>query len=196
MNLLERIHELPPQAHALATALAGEMGVWIEPDSGWTWAQRERCLQRYKSLPPALRQGMEERLSQWAPALNGSFLTMAQAAEMGGSGLVSFGSHTCSHALLDQVSSSAGRRELRVSLRMLSSEVPGCFPALAYPNGNVTPQVSRLAAKTGYRLAFTTESGAARPGVNPLLTPRIAVHEDIACRIPLFVCRLMGIPGF
>jgi peptidoglycan/xylan/chitin deacetylase (PgdA/CDA1 family) len=196
LDLMERVNVLPEREQAAAASLAASLGVRAGADGAWSGTRREQCLARYKDSPPAVRLELDRRAAAVLPPTDGAFLTVEQAGSMGDSGLVSFGSHTCSHALLDQLPSLAGWRELHESFQVLSGGVPGFFPSLAYPNGNCDRAISRLAAKAGYRLGFTTRPGRARPGGNPMQAPRIAVHEDVTCRIPLFACRLMGVPGF
>lgn len=196
LDLMERVNLLPPRERAAAGELAALLEIRIEADGAWSGTQREQCLARYKVAPPAMQRELDRRAAGVLPPTDGAFLTMEQAGIMGDSGLVFFGSHTCSHALLDQLPSLAGWRELHESYRLLAGGFPGFFPSLAYPNGNCDRSISRLAAKAGYRLGFTTCPGRAWLGGDSMQVPRIAIHEDVACRVPLFVCRLMGVPGF
>jgi peptidoglycan/xylan/chitin deacetylase (PgdA/CDA1 family) len=196
LDLMERVNMLPPRERAAAGELAALLAIRADAGGAWSGTRREQCLARYKVAPPAVQRELDRRAAGVLPPTDGAFLTMVQTGIMGDSGLVFFGSHTCSHALLDQIPSLAGWRELHESFRVLAGGIPGFFPSLAYPNGNCDRAISRLAAKAGYRLGFTTRPGGARPGGDSMRLPRIAVHEDIAGRIPLFVCRLMGVPGF
>jgi peptidoglycan/xylan/chitin deacetylase (PgdA/CDA1 family) len=93
-------------------------------------------------------------------------MTWTQAADLHASPWISLGSHTVTHALLTQCDASSARRELVESAEALRSRFELPFLALAYPNGNHSPEIAALAAEVGYDCAFTM-----RTGVNTSATP-------------------------
>lgn len=89
---------------------------------------------------------------------------------------VTVGSHTRTHPLLNRIPIEQARTEIAGSLRDLQRELGGVLPILAYPGGAYDPQVMRIAAEAGYRLAFTTTRGLNRlERVHPLELRRINV---------------------
>lgn len=110
--------------------------------------------------------------------------------EMAASGLVHFGSHTVSHALLDQVSIEDAEWELAESLSQIrnSTGIPVGF--FSYPNGNYSPEVLAVLATSGIKAAVTTRRGFSRPDSPLFELPRIAVHEDVGHTTALFQWRL------
>jgi hypothetical protein len=197
MACCEKINQFSPSERAvIGRTLAEELGVRSAGESPWSWQQRYDCILRFKAASTAERHRLMNRLSPWLPPLNGSFLRTAHLAEMADGGRCDFGSHTCSHVLMDQLSAKERRQELARSFQLLADIVPGFFPALAYPSGVADEALGAMARGTGYELAFTTSPGKIRPGSDPMMLPRIALHEDISSRVSLLACRLEGIPGF
>jgi peptidoglycan/xylan/chitin deacetylase (PgdA/CDA1 family) len=77
--------------------------------------------------------------------------------------LVSFGNHTKDHAILSNYSESEAREQIRAAQDDLF-EMTGHTPMLvAYPNGNESTAIRRIAQETGLQLGFGT-----RPGRNTL----------------------------
>jgi peptidoglycan/xylan/chitin deacetylase (PgdA/CDA1 family) len=72
---------------------------------------------------------------------------------------VSLGIHTRTHPLLDQLPERALDAEIAGAREDLEREVPGTFPAIAYPNGNHSPKVLAAAADAGLRIGFSTHRG-------------------------------------
>jgi len=89
-------------------------------------------------------------------------LTWKQIREMKESGLISFGGHTVSHAILSKCTREEQQFEIVESKTRIEKELnEECF-MLAYPNGkesDFTEETIRLAEKADYRMAVTTNSG-------------------------------------
>jgi hypothetical protein len=125
-------------------------------------------------------------------------LTWAQAREltaMGGT----IGSHGHEHALLH-----AGQPAAEVSFQLARSRELiianlGRCDYLAYPNGRLAdacPPARAEAARLGYSLAFTTLAGEVRPGLDPLLLPRLVAPAETGSglrELDLQVSRRLGI---
>ncbi len=113
-----------------------------------------------------------------------------EVREMSESGLVSFGAHTVSHALLDQLPLDQVQKEIVECAADIHSET-GLSPELfAYPNGNYTERVFSLLAAAGITAAVTTKRGLVNRDSQLFELPRIAVHEDISHTQALFQWRL------
>ncbi len=88
-------------------------------------------------------------------------LTWAQITEMHQSGLVAFGSHTCSHRRLRSLSDAEIVREITESKKIMEEHLKGPVRSFCYPFGaggfdkRVRPQV----LKAGYTLDFSTQKG-------------------------------------
>ena len=89
------------------------------------------------------------------------YLTWAQIDEMQKSGLVTFGSHTCSHRRLRSLTDEEIWQELTQSKQILEEKLARPVTALCYPYGaggfdkRVRPQVF----KAGYLFDFSTKKG-------------------------------------
>lgn len=113
-----------------------------------------------------------------------------EAREMSASGLVDFGSHTVSHALLDQLPGERVRRELEESAERICGEIGSPVELFAYPNGNYDSTVLSMLPGIGIKVAVTTRHGFVRPDSSLLELPRIAIHEDVGHTPALFKWRL------
>ena len=103
-----------------------------------------------------------------------------------------FGSHTATHPLLPTLSETEIRWQLETSLRTLRQKLRHPSICFCYPNGDHSPEARRLAGEY-FGAAVTATGGPATRNDNPYLMNRIAVHNDIAYTLPLFVCRIAGI---
>jgi peptidoglycan/xylan/chitin deacetylase (PgdA/CDA1 family) len=113
-----------------------------------------------------------------------------EVRKMTHSGLVSFGSHTVSHALLDQMPLEKVRQELDECAARIQSETGMSSKLFAYPNGNYTSQVLSILSASGIIAAVTTSRGLVNSGSPLFELPRIAIHEDVAHTQALFQWRL------
>lgn len=152
-------------------------------------------MEHVKGLPASRRDVFLEEILEDSRN-SSSFITLDNANDMASKSRVSFGSHTCSHALLDQVETAEISHQLESSFHFLQEHVSGFYPALAFPNGNHTPGTVEAARHSGYRLAFTTRTGRVESNTDPLMIPRISIHEDVSWNTAMFVARILKLPGF
>jgi len=120
-------------------------------------------IERLKHEPPHL---LEARLAADPAATwqerNGDFLTWAQIAELGRSGLVTFGPHGHRHALLTALSRAEALEDIRHCWALLKEHVPAALvPVLAWPNGNARQDLDVALEELGLRAALGTRRGAA-----------------------------------
>ena len=94
-------------------------------------------------------------------------LSWEEVQELDRLGIFDFGSHTCSHASLPNLSPEEVDRELRQSLIELRGRVTNATAALAYPNGAHSGLASERVASAGYMCALTIDPGPNKIGVNP-----------------------------
>jgi peptidoglycan/xylan/chitin deacetylase (PgdA/CDA1 family) len=121
------------------------------------------------------------------------FLSWTELAALAADGLVTIGSHAVSHRPLTQLPPEEVGRELVESKRIIEAKLGKDVDSIAYPNGDTSLEVAAIAAAAGYTTAFTTRRGLIAPDLNPLLLPRVNVHEGAAPSTPAFLGRIVGI---
>ena len=134
-----------------------------------------------KKLPKAEREGLLAETSRALTALPAGrrLIDWSEAHEMSRHG-ITFGSHTCSHAILPELQDAALERELRRPLEVLADPRIADLPVLAYPDGRYDRRVAAAAAAAGYRAAVTTDAGAeAFVPSDRFAVRRIGVHDDV-----------------
>jgi peptidoglycan/xylan/chitin deacetylase (PgdA/CDA1 family) len=99
--------------------------------------------------------------------------TWPQLTEMSRSGSIDIQSLTANHPPDLRALDDAGvLHELRLSKMSLEKRLGKAVYALVYPEDNYDDRLARLAARSGYRLAFTEDWGAAGDSVNLLTIHR------------------------
>lgn len=101
-------------------------------------------------------------------------MTWNQVRDLKAAGM-EVGAHSMSHARLVHVPPERAYEELAQSKQLIEKELGAEVPLLAYPAGNHNQDVVDLAREAGYAAAFTTASGAVRPGSDPFRLPRVGV---------------------
>lgn len=119
------------------------------------------------------------------------FLTWAEARELAQSDVVRIGSHAHSHTPLPRLAPDELRRELNESRSELARQLQTSVESFAYPNGDYSPASVAAVREAGYSLAFTTDSGYAQPGDDPLRIPRVNIHEGGTATPAEFLCRIL-----
>jgi peptidoglycan/xylan/chitin deacetylase (PgdA/CDA1 family) len=119
------------------------------------------------------------------------FMTWEETQELARSEVVRIGSHSHSHTPLPRLTPVDVAHELADSRRQLSSKVQQPIDSFAYPNGDYTAESVALVRDAGYSLAFTTDSGYAQPGGDPLRIPRVNIHQGGTATAPEFFCRIL-----
>jgi peptidoglycan/xylan/chitin deacetylase (PgdA/CDA1 family) len=95
---------------------------------------------------------------------------------------IEIGSHTVSHADLTQLSDRELLAELMGSRRSLERTLRHPVQWLAYPFGSYDGRVERLARRSGYVLAVTTEEGTLQSAGRPLALQRLRVLDSTGVR--------------
>lgn len=146
-------------------------------------------LQRLKRLPAdqlqALADGCPEPAEPHA-------LDWQQVAEMEASGLVRFGPHGASHAILTELDESSLEAEVQRSRETLDRHCAAPLPIYCYPNGDHDAHVHAALRRQGYRLALSTRPGLVRNRpTEDLALPRIGVSHQSARQPGLLAWRLL-----
>jgi peptidoglycan/xylan/chitin deacetylase (PgdA/CDA1 family) len=130
----------------------------------------------------------------WTPLDDRISLSWAEAKALQSAKRVEFGSHTCSHPELPQLSASV-EREFRESFDAIRENVLESFPpCLAYPYGDYSESIAEKASWAGYSCALTTE-----PGSNSMKTGLFQLRRAVVRRYDtteIFAARVSGLIGW
>ena len=104
---------------------------------------------------------------------------------------ISFGSHSCSHHLLTQLSHPEARREIEESDRVLRAMPGGYLPVFCYPNGDHNETIQQIVQECNYAAAVSTQTGleVAQPD-NRFSLKRIGIHNDVSSTVSMFAFHL------
>lgn len=108
-------------------------------------------------------------------------LSWEQVREMAASGVVEFGSHTCSHAIVTQIEREVLKQELMHSKQRIETEIGKPCTLFCYPNGAVgdfDDDVKHLLEELGYMAAPVAISGDNRPGSDLFELKRYSVNDN------------------
>lgn len=93
---------------------------------------------------------------------------------------ITFGAHSCSHALLDRIESREAADELKNSKRAIEKKLACNVLTFAYPNGNYNNEILGITSKAGFKAAFTTKFGINRSATHPLELKRIRIDDNFS----------------
>lgn len=109
-----------------------------------------------------------------------SILSWEQLAEMDASGLVEYGSHTCTHARLnDSMDALEIKRQISESKRLLKERLGQKVELFCFPNGDYTNDTLEVVIRH-YNAAVTTSTGWNVKSSDSYRLRRVGVHQDIA----------------
>lgn len=106
-----------------------------------------------------------------------AFMGTAQWRELAEHGM-EIGSHTVTHAPLDQLEPPKLQDELARSKSQIEDVIGRPVLSLAYPFGRLSDPAVAAVGEAGYALACTTRSGWYRADESPLLIRRITLFSD------------------
>jgi len=121
-------------------------GLYIQTVKKWKLLRIEDIHNRLSTLPLKFR-GQEIRL----------FLNQQEILEMSQKG-IEFGTHTVDHVILTNESEKKIIFQLAESKKHLENLLQKPVYALAYPNGNFSPNIVRITKELGYTLGCSTKS--------------------------------------
>jgi peptidoglycan/xylan/chitin deacetylase (PgdA/CDA1 family) len=132
--------------------------------------------------------------SDWTHLDDRISLSWGEAKTLKSTQRMEFGSHTCSHPELPQLTASI-EREFRDSLRALREKLQDSFPpSLAYPYGDYTESIAAKARLAGYSCALTTEPGSNSMKIGLFQLRRAVVRSYDTPEI--FAARVSGLIGW
>jgi peptidoglycan/xylan/chitin deacetylase (PgdA/CDA1 family) len=106
------------------------------------------------------------------------YLTWGELEELAGAG-VAIESHAWTHRSLGRMRPNEAHEEAARSREILERHLGRQVTAFAYPFGtraDYTAETRAVLQQSGYRLAFTSQHGAIRPGQDSLTLPRVKVE--------------------
>jgi peptidoglycan/xylan/chitin deacetylase (PgdA/CDA1 family) len=107
-------------------------------------------------------------------------LSWSEVHEMERSGLIRFGSHTCTHTRLGAaVDPGTAEREICRSAEELNAHLDTPVTGFCYPNGDHAPHTVDL-VRHRYAYAVTTTGGWNGPSTDRMLLNRVGVHDDVS----------------
>lgn len=161
-----RLAYLPPFVRT-AFAAAGGPGSpgaslrLVEAMNGATRADRQMALEALRAAT-----GVDARDE------HGLMMSWAEAREMARSGMV-FGTHTRTHAFLDELTPDQARDEIAGTPERIAEMLETPAPWLSWPRGRVMPDSHELLRETGIQAAFSTETGPNGPDADVAALRRI-----------------------
>ena len=129
----------------------------------------------------------------WTPEDDDLYLSWSEIRELAAKGL-EFGSHTCSHAPLPDISLVEARGELELSLEALKNNLGAKSFPLSYPYGRASEEVIQLSQSLGYSCAVTTVLGQNDPDSDLFALRRIVIASDDD--LPTFAARASGLTSW
>ncbi len=167
--------------------------------SGSKGQKLEKAIEILKALP--LRR-IEKLLDSALPDGNFRknsrvFLAWDGIHEMQKGGLISFGSHTCSHQILTTLDENDITAELENSKEVLlrKNVCHHDFIPFCYPNGNYTDHIAELVKQAGYSMAVTTNNGWNNNMGNLYKLKRVGIHNDMTFTESMFAAQIVSLFG-
>lgn len=163
------------------------LGVWTLPAAPGAsrWLVLSDLLEALKRADPKRREELTDRILADHPKPRGrpplGPMTRAELAELAACPWVTIGAHSHCHSLLDQIPPAEARESMAQSRALLEGWTGREVAHFAWPNGNHTAELRRIAAELGFRSA-TALGGLWRRGADPFALPRLAIgrYDDAA----------------
>jgi peptidoglycan/xylan/chitin deacetylase (PgdA/CDA1 family) len=138
-----------------------------------------RLLETMRPLLRALGDDPERPVESGSPF---RMIERTAVRELAQSGLIDFGAHTCSHAILSVLSDEEQEHEVRGSLAAVGGLTGRACTLFAYPNGRAedySPATVDLLRRCGVTAAVTTIKAPLDRAADPLQLPRLGVRAGI-----------------
>ena len=154
---------VPITIYLTSKAVTGEYKPWFQAAaelkvSGVENVPSESLLE---TMPPSERDRLlrELRTENKKRTFRSLTLSLEEVLEMGRSGMVAFGSHTCTHPDMDKISLEEAEKEIVESKKELESLTGRTVEHFAYPTGFFSPAFFKMLEKASYKTAVTTIAG-------------------------------------
>ena len=156
------------------------------------WAALGTVLEALKAAPPEAREALaDEVVAQGRDEGDLGPMTQDDLKALAAHPLVTIGAHSHGHELLDQIAPEAARDSMARSRDLLRGWTGQGVDHFAWPNGNETPALRRIAADLGFVSAAALGERTAPRGADPFALPRISIgRHDSPARARL---RLAGV---
>jgi peptidoglycan/xylan/chitin deacetylase (PgdA/CDA1 family) len=142
----------------------------------------QQLYQRLTALPEE-RMSVLAQLQQWA-GMAGAVaaeidrsMTAAELQILAGDGLISVGSHTVTHPLLNVLPKEQQCLELSQSRQTLENILDQPVTTLSYPHGIYNTETERLVEESGYQMACCSQNGIVHRSQNRFALPRFWVPD-------------------
>lgn len=186
-----------PSATAFLTQLGLEKVIGAPPA-----VARQRIRQFVDDLKTGPMAAVEEIFNQLnavspdstAPNVD-RFLTWNELASIAHDQSFAIASHGSTHMPFTLLSPESIRQELTKSRTTMLAHLGIVANALAYPNGDADEDVAAIVRDSGISLGFTTRRGLASRRNNPLLLPRINIHESATRGEAAFLFWMLALTG-
>lgn len=118
-------------------------------------------------------------------------LTTDQLKQLSSHPLITIGSHSHCHNILDQIPFEQARNSIMESKKILEEITDVPIRHFAYPNGNFNPSLMKIVQDLNFSSAVTIRHGFYKKGDNPFTINRFCIGSDTS--IDLFKALLTGI---
>lgn len=180
------VSELPPplsdilkKEMVLANGVENSIEHIVKTMKSWGESQKSAVAKNCAQLRQSLSDTSERLLMNWQ-----------EVREMASSGIVNFGSHTVSHALLDKLSTEQIQWELAESIAQAQGQTNTAVEFFAYPNGNYSQKALSIVSASGVKAAVSTRRDYVLSSSPMFELPRIGIHEDVSHTVALLQWRL------
>lgn len=129
----------------------------------------------------------------WRPEDDTSYLSWSEVRQLATRG-VEFGSHTCTHRSLTEITQAQARGELEESLNSLNTNLGQSSFPLSYPHGKTSVGISRLSESLGYSCGVTAVLGQNDSECDLFALRRTIVASDDD--LPTFAARVSGLTSW
>ncbi|MEZ0322872.1 MAG: polysaccharide deacetylase family protein [Hydrogenothermaceae bacterium] len=102
---------------------------------------------------------------------------------------IEIGSHTLTHPFLTKIDRKEAKKEIESSKKILEDRLGVEIKSFCYPYGDYNREIRDLVEESGYRFAFTTESGSFEKKDDPFQIKRITVFGDMI--LPQFIFKVI-----
>lgn len=128
---------------------------------------------------------------QWSAEDDKLYLSWQEIRLLSEQYKINFGSHTCSHPRLVNITLPKAKIELQNSFAAIAANTHENSIAFSYPHGKASPELAKLAESLQYSCAVTTALGGNSPETNPYLLRRTIIDSDDD--LAVFAARLSGL---
>lgn len=129
----------------------------------------------------------------WKPEDDHDDLSWQDVQRLLKMGRIEVGSHSLTHPFLPEISLGEAESELKISYQNIVAKTKCKQVALAYPHGQATEEIMKIAENAGYSCALTNTDAGNDFETNLFGLNRTIINSDDD--LPLFAARVAGITG-